>query len=589
MSPTGAAWTALLPRGAAAAALLTVALCGASLGASAQTRVLPLGDSITHGGQQHASYRYQLWSDLSQGSYAFDFVGRQSEIFGGDPPNLSWYPDYSTGFDPDHEGYWGFRTDEILGLVDDAAAAAQPDIVLVHLGTNDIGQNGAQGVTDADANLRLIIERLRLANPSVVILLARVIPIGCCGGYWPNADQVGPLNAAIDQIAADLDTPQSPVLLVDLDTGFDLGTMMQADGLHPNLLGETFMADGWRAVLEPLLPPGNPPPDVTLTAPPDGAVFTDPAAISLAADASDPGGSVVEVDFRVGGASVGQDTTAPYTLAWTAPGPGAYVLTAVAEDDEGATTTSAPVAIDVVAPGAPVPVPVANASFEEPVLADIDLAPGPGIVGGWSFAASPNTFLGIFNPPEGSYPGAGGNGTPSGADGANAAYLFNNGGPAEFVEATQTLAASLEAGNVYELRVAVGRFLPGQPYVPSSFGGYRIELRAGSTVIADDQDAVDPPTGAFADAVAVATADALDPALLGEPLSIRLTISATDAPRSTHFDDVRLTRTPVPAVPGLSAGAAAALALALGAAALAFRRPGRSLSHRRRGLRNETN
>ena len=66
-----------------------------------------LGDSITNGGQSHVSYRYELWFDLEQQGFTVDFVGSQTEIDGGDPPNLSWYPDYFTGFDP--ESSWSGR------------------------------------------------------------------------------------------------------------------------------------------------------------------------------------------------------------------------------------------------------------------------------------------------------------------------------------------------------------------------------------------------------------------------------------------------------------------------------------------------
>ena len=436
-------------------------------------------------------------------------------------------------------------------------------MVLVHLGTNDIGQSGAQGVVDADANLRFIIGRLRVANPSVTILLARIIPIGAGSGYGANAGQVAPLNAAIDQIVSDLDTPQSPVLAVDLNTGFDLGTMLQSDNLHPNLVGEAFMSNGWRAVLETLLVAGNLPPVVGITAPANGASFADPAEIQISATATDANGSVTQVSFYSDGQLLGIDTTSPYAFTWMTPPLGAYRLTSIAEDDEGATTTSDAISVSILPRGGPLPIAVSNASFEEPPLPDADLAQGPGNFGGWNFSASENTFLGILNPPAGSYPSAGGSGTPTGAEGVNAAYLFNNGGPAEFVEATQLLSEDLAAGNVYHLQVAIERFLLTQPYAFSNYGGYRIELLAGSTVIASDVDTVDPPLGEFRDAVAIVASDLLNPALLGQPLSIRLTLSATDAPRSTHFDQVRLTRTSAEPVPGLSGVALGALLFGL--------------------------
>ena len=72
--------------------------------AAAQTRIMPLGDSITWDDRigdnrtdgERISYRYRLWQLLTDAGYDFDFVGSQN-----------------TGFDifPDaeNEGHPGFR------------------------------------------------------------------------------------------------------------------------------------------------------------------------------------------------------------------------------------------------------------------------------------------------------------------------------------------------------------------------------------------------------------------------------------------------------------------------------------------------
>jgi lysophospholipase L1-like esterase len=459
-------------------ALIALCACLAPAWAGAQTRIMALGDSITQGGQGFASYRYALWTALVQAGYAVDLVGSRDFLNGGPTPDPELYPSYFTGFDRDHEGYWGWRTDEIASIAEAAAVAAQPELVLIHLGTNDIGQQGAAGVANADANLRLIIERLRAAVPDVAILLARVIPIGPGSSYFANADQVAPLNAIIDDVAADLDTPASPIIVVDQHAGFQLPTMMRPDGLHPDAEGEAQMASVWLSALTALLPPPNP----------EGPIF------------------------------------------------------------------------------------IAYPSFEAPALADGALASGPGTLAGWSFSGTANTYLGILDPPAGSYPEAAGDGTPTGADGSNVAFLFNDGGPAETVTATQTLGVTLAPANNYALRVAIGRFLPDQPYEFSNWGGYRIELLAGETVIASDSGSVDPPVGEFRDAQATVSSATLDPSLLGLPLAIRLSLATTAAPSSTHFDAVRLTRNSA-AVPSLSRAAAGGLALALLAVAWLARLP----------------
>ena len=102
---------------------------------------------------------------------------------------------------------------------------------------------------------------------------------------------------------------------------------------------------------------GNSPPAVTLTQPTDGATFTAPATVNLAATASDPDGTVTKVEFFNGAAKLGEDTTAPYSLTWSGVAAGTYTLTARATDNLGATTTSAASTITVSAGNTP---PTAN-------------------------------------------------------------------------------------------------------------------------------------------------------------------------------------------------------------------------------------
>lgn len=545
-------------------ALLWVALGVALAGpAAAQTFIMPVGDSITQGGQGFASYRYPLYFDLLTDGYDVEFVGTRDFTYLSSPPNALDYPAYATTFDRDHEAYWGWRTDELETVVQAAAAAHLPDIVLIHLGTNDIGQNGAAGVTGADTNLRDIISLMRLEVPNATFLLARVIPIGPGSGYGANAGQVPALHAVIDAVALAMDTPASPVMVVDPHTGFDLLTMMQGDALHPNVLGEQHIADAWRASLATILPPGNPPPLAAITQPLPGASFVAGADVDVLADVSDPNGSIVEATLLVDDVPVASDTTAPYAFVWPNVAAGSYTLRVEGEDDQGAFGLSDPVAISVLPAGSGVPIAVGNPSFEQTPLGDGVTHPNPAAIPDWTFTGTTNTFVGIFNPPAASYPEAAGQGTPIGADGAQAAYLFNDGGPAEMVSASQTLGENVVAGRDYTLTVAIGRFDPAQPYSPSTYGGYRIELLAGATVIASDVDSITPPEREFADATAIALSTSIPPALIGQPLSIRLDISATAADRSTHFDHVRVTWSQAAPVPALGTFALGVLACAL--------------------------
>jgi hypothetical protein len=106
-------------------------------------------------------------------------------------------------------------------------------------------------------------------------------------------------------------------------------------------------AEGLSAPVPVEIRTGNLPPSATLTSPVAGTTFALGNAITLAASASDPDGSVARVEFYANGARVGEDIGAPYTLAWTPATVGGHTLVARAIDDRGLATDSAPVSIVV--------------------------------------------------------------------------------------------------------------------------------------------------------------------------------------------------------------------------------------------------
>jgi len=125
------------------------------------------------------------------------------------------------------------------------------------------------------------------------------------------------------------------------------------------------------------------PPTVTLTQPANGASFTAPATVSLAATASDADGTVARVEFFNGAAKLGEDTTAPYSFTWGGVAAGTYTVTARATDDLGASTTSAPSTITVsaanAAPTASITSPADGAIFAwKPTITITATASDPG-------------------------------------------------------------------------------------------------------------------------------------------------------------------------------------------------------------------
>lgn len=93
-------------------------------------------------------------------------------------------------------------------------------------------------------------------------------------------------------------------------------------------------------------------PSATLTSPLASDSFTAPATVNLTATATDTDGTISKVEFYNGSTKLGEDTTAPYTYAWTGVTAGTYSLTARAIDNDANTATSSAVSITVnAAPG----------------------------------------------------------------------------------------------------------------------------------------------------------------------------------------------------------------------------------------------
>lgn len=88
-------------------------------------------------------------------------------------------------------------------------------------------------------------------------------------------------------------------------------------------------------------------PTVTITSPNNGDDQTTPATFNIIASANDVDGTITKVEFFVDGIKVGQSNTAPYTYNYSQSTVGSYNITAVATDNNGATTTSSVVGVSV--------------------------------------------------------------------------------------------------------------------------------------------------------------------------------------------------------------------------------------------------
>jgi lysophospholipase L1-like esterase len=204
---------------------------------------MPLGNSITQGDENHSTYRYSLWKMLKNDGYDIDYVGSLKTNHRGSNP--------AQDFDQDHEGHWGWRTDQIISgipghdRISDVIQKHSPDIVLLHLGSNDIFQG--ESIDEAVGDLRRVVQILRSFNPEIVILIAQLLPV---------ADEqvnrrIDLLNLAISRLPDEMNLA-AKLIMVNQNNGFD-PYKDTYDGIHPDMTGERKMALQWYEALKPVL------------------------------------------------------------------------------------------------------------------------------------------------------------------------------------------------------------------------------------------------------------------------------------------------------------------------------------------------
>lgn len=294
-----------------AAALALVAVRPALSAAAAPVRIMPLGDSITG---SPGCWRSLLWNRLQSTGYTnIDFVGTL-------PPQGC-----AVAHDGDNEGHGGILATNMASQnqLPPWLAATNPDIILMHLGTNDVWSNRSpQTILDA---FTVLLNQMRAKNPSVRLLVAKILPMNPSTCAECAARTVA-FNDSIPGWAAAHGTTQSPIIVVDQWTGFNTATDTN-DGVHPNASGDQKMSDKWYTPLTNVLngvlptagptPTGGPTPTPTRTAgpTPTGVPTGVPGACtaSYAVTNQWQGGFQAEVTVRNGGTS----TLSGWVVRWT--------------------------------------------------------------------------------------------------------------------------------------------------------------------------------------------------------------------------------------------------------------------------------
>ncbi|KAH8766181.1 SGNH hydrolase-type esterase domain-containing protein [Diaporthe sp. PMI_573] len=255
----------------------------AAIASSADTntvRILVCGDSISQGREGDFTWRYRLWEWFHNNSkthadtannnkntyptiqYVGPFNGTlpaSVDAIDVDPTNPqtwgTYHPTVSPLFSPgggsSHFAVYGRPAWQDIEPLHGQVTTHRPDVLVLHLGFNDIGWWG-NNATDLIFSVQRLVFNARLARPDIKILIADVSHRLGVSGREDIEGITNQYNDLLDASAAQWWTEGSPVEVVKVSKVYDCQvTACPAgiDGLHPNSLGEFQIARAYTQVL----------------------------------------------------------------------------------------------------------------------------------------------------------------------------------------------------------------------------------------------------------------------------------------------------------------------------------------------------
>jgi hypothetical protein len=203
----------------------------------------------------------------------------------------------------------------------------------------------AQADNSRTANLRHNLD-LTITAPNGTVLRPYVMPFV---GNWTDAA----MNSVATTGKNNVDNVEQVYLAAPTQAGTYTITVSRDGALTTSSQVYSLVVTGSENV------EANPPPVVNILAPTNGDTVLPGSPVTITATATDLAvggqpGQVTKVEFFDGSTLLGEDTSAPYQFSWVNATSGAHVITAKATDNEGASTISSAVNVNVlIGSGAP--------------------------------------------------------------------------------------------------------------------------------------------------------------------------------------------------------------------------------------------
>ena len=203
-------------------------------------RIMPLGASVTYGMgsssvNYNAGYRGYLQNYLRSAGIKYDMVGSMKS------GNMIQY-------DTDNEGHIGYRIDQIASNATRWLKNNPPDVVILHIGGNDVFQK--YKLDEAPARLDALIDQIRANSPSGVKIVVFTLLDTSDANFQPL---VTAYNKELRTVVAKQSATHKDVFLAEMEGKIDVKTEL-SDKQHPNAKGYAKMAISCANALGEFLP-----------------------------------------------------------------------------------------------------------------------------------------------------------------------------------------------------------------------------------------------------------------------------------------------------------------------------------------------
>jgi lysophospholipase L1-like esterase len=192
-------------------------------------------------------YRSGLYTRLTNAGYPFQYVGASQEPWNGvfGVPKTVASPDLRTVNADFHRGYGGMDAAFLSSNIGNWLNTDVPDVVLLMIGINSIGQGGTANPTTAENNLGALVQSIVYQRPTARVIVAQITP------YATYTSSIVQYNSYIkDTLVPHFAALGKNVTTVDqysnFATGTTIDTSLYSNGInHPNATGYGKMAQTW--------------------------------------------------------------------------------------------------------------------------------------------------------------------------------------------------------------------------------------------------------------------------------------------------------------------------------------------------------